>query len=146
MSSRTLSVVVVLMVMIMSIISSPPNATAQLQDNYEYEDSTPKRLLSLSCPFQWPFIRSLSPLITPLVRQFSLHATQAGPQKTPQICVLLLQVASLSDFKSVSVIILMTSWCIRHLFDDILMHPTLFWSHFQFWAHFFHRFFWKCAP
>ena len=56
--------------------------------------STLNRLLSLSCPFQYPFIRSLPPLIMPLVRQFSLHATQAGPQKTQQICVLLLQVTS----------------------------------------------------
>ena len=38
-----------------------------------------------------------------------LHATQAGPQKTSQIYVLLLQVASLSDFKSVSVSIMATS-------------------------------------
>ena len=40
---------------------------------------------------------------------YPLHASQAGPRKTSQISVLLLQVASLSDFKSVSDIILMTS-------------------------------------
>ena len=43
---------------------------------------------------------------------YPLHASQAGPQKTSQICVLLLQVASLGDFNGVSDIILMTSWCI----------------------------------
>ena len=62
-----------------------------------------------------------------------LHATQAGPQETLQICVLLLQVASLSAlYKVVSDIILTTSWCLRHRFDDILMYPPLFWSHFHF--------------
>ena len=40
---------------------------------------------------------------------YPLHASQVGPQKTPQICVLLLQVASLSDFTNVSDIILMKS-------------------------------------
>ena len=32
---------------------------------------------------------------------YPLHAPQAGPQKSSQICVLLLQVASLGDFKDV---------------------------------------------
>ena len=40
---------------------------------------------------------------------YPLHASQAGPQKTLQICVLLLQVASMGDFYGVSDIILMTS-------------------------------------
>ena len=47
-----------------------------------------------------------------VVRSFPFyppHASQAGPQKTSQICVLLLQVASLSDFRDASDIILMTS-------------------------------------
>ena len=33
---------------------------------------------------------------------YPFHASQAGPQKTSQICVLLLQVASLGDFYGVS--------------------------------------------
>ena len=40
---------------------------------------------------------------------YPVHASQAGPQKTLQICVLLLQVASLSDFRNVSGIFLMKS-------------------------------------
>ena len=47
----------------------------------------------------------------PVVRFFPfypLHASQAGPQKTSQICILLLQVASLGDFYGVSDIIVMT--------------------------------------
>ena len=40
---------------------------------------------------------------------YPFHASQAGPQKPSQIRILLLQVASLSEFKDVSVIILMTS-------------------------------------
>ena len=61
----------------------------------------------------------------PTVLQFNrfpvypLHAPQVGPQIASQICVLLLQVASLSDSKSVLK-------CIRHNFDDILMYPTPF--------------------
>ena len=40
---------------------------------------------------------------------YPLHASQAGPQKTLQICVLLLLVASLGEFNGVYYIILMTS-------------------------------------
>ncbi len=40
---------------------------------------------------------------------YPLHASQAGPQKTLQIGVLLLQVDSLGDFNGVSDLILMTS-------------------------------------
>ena len=42
-------------------------------------------------------------------RLYSPHAPQAGPQKTLQICVFLLLVASLDDFTDVSDTILMTS-------------------------------------
>ena len=38
-----------------------------------------------------------------------LHDSQAAPQKTSQICVLLLQVASVDDFDDVPDAILMTS-------------------------------------
>ena len=68
------------------------------------------------------------------------HAPQAGPQKTSQICVFLLQVASLDDFSDVSDIILMKSWRIRHRSDDILMYPTLFWLHFALSDQVFHDF------
>ena len=61
---------------------------------------------------------------------YPLHASQAGPQKTLQICVLLLQVASLGDFNDVSDIILMPSSCIRPHFGSIFMYPTLFGLHF----------------
>ena len=40
---------------------------------------------------------------------YPLHASQAEPQKASQICVLLLQVASLGDFTDISDIVLMTS-------------------------------------
>ena len=40
---------------------------------------------------------------------YALHASQTGSQKPTQIYVLLLQVASLSDFKDVADIILMKS-------------------------------------
>ena len=55
---------------------------------------------------------------------YPLHAPQAGPQKSSQICVLLLQVASLDDLNHVSDIILMTSSCMRHYVGDILTYPT----------------------
>ena len=51
---------------------------------------------------------------------YPLHAPQAGLQKSSQICVLLLQVASLDDLNHVSDIILMTSSCMRHYAGDIL--------------------------
>ena len=57
---------------------------------------------------------------------YPLQASQAAPQKTLQICVLLLQVASLDDFNGVSVIILMPSWCTQHYFDQILTYLMLF--------------------
>ena len=77
---------------------------------------------------------------------YPLHASQAGPQNTSQICVLLLQVASLNDFRNVSDIILMKSWCIRHSFDDMFMYPILFWLHFSLSGNFVHDSFWKCGP
>ena len=40
---------------------------------------------------------------------YPLHAPQAGPQQTAQICVLLLKVPSLNDFTDVSDMISMTS-------------------------------------
>ena len=52
---------------------------------------------------------------------YPLHFSQAGLQKSSQICVFLLQAASLGDFRDVSDIILMTSWCIQHHFDHMLM-------------------------
>ena len=55
---------------------------------------------------------------------YPLHAPQAGPQKSPQIRVLFVQVASLDDLNHVSDIILMTSSCMRHYVGDILMYPT----------------------
>ena len=55
---------------------------------------------------------------------YPLTAPQAAYQKTSQICVLLLQVASLNDFNDVSDIILITSSCIRPYVDDILTHWT----------------------
>ena len=66
------------------------------------------------------------------------HAPQAGPQNTSQICVFLLQVASLDDFSDVSDIILMKSCRIRHRSDDILMYPILFWLHFALSDQVFH--------
>ena len=38
---------------------------------------------------------------------YPLHAPQAEPQKTSQICVLLLQVACLGDFREISDVVLM---------------------------------------
>ena len=67
---------------------------------------------------------------SPIALQFNpfpfypLHAPQAGPQKSSQICVLLLQVASLDDLTHVSDIVLMTSSCMRHYVGDILTYPT----------------------
>ena len=61
---------------------------------------------------------------------YPLHAPQAGPQKSSQICVLLLQAATLYDLTHVSDIILMTSSCLRHYVGDILTYPTWFKSHF----------------
>ena len=52
------------------------------------------------------------------------HAAQAGPQKTLQIFVLLLQVASLGGFNDVSDVILITSSCIRSHVGDILKYLT----------------------
>ena len=52
------------------------------------------------------------------------RASQAGPQKTLQICLFLLHVASMGDFNDVSNILLMTSPCIRPHFGDILTSPT----------------------
>ena len=63
---------------------------------------------------------------SPIALQFNpfpfypLHAPRAGPQKSLQICVLLLQVASLDDLNHVFDIILMTSSCMRHDVGDIL--------------------------
>ena len=68
---------------------------------------------------------------------YPLHATQARPQKTLQIYVLLLQVASLEHFNDVSDIILMPPSCIRPHIGSILMYPTLFWLHFSHSGHFF---------
>ena len=67
---------------------------------------------------------------------YPLHASQAGPQKTLQIRVLLLRLASLGDFNDVSDIILMPSTCIRPHFGSILMYPTLFWLPFSLSGHF----------
>ena len=63
---------------------------------------------------------------------YPFHASQAGPQKTSQLCVFLLHVASVGDFNDVSDIILMPSSCIRPHFGSILMYPTLFWLQFSF--------------
>ena len=69
---------------------------------------------------------------SPIALQFSpfpfypLHAAQARPQKSSQIRVLLLQVASLDDLNQVSDMILMTSSCMRQYVGDILTYPTLF--------------------
>ena len=65
-------------------------------------------------------------IFRPIVLQFNpfpfypLNASQAGLQKTSQICALLPQVASLDDLNHVSDIILMTSSCMRHYVGDIL--------------------------
>ena len=67
---------------------------------------------------------------SPIALQFNpfpfypLHAPQVGPQQSSQICVLLLQVASLDDLDHVSDIILMTSSCMRHFVGDTLTYPT----------------------
>ena len=71
---------------------------------------------------------------------YPLHAPQSGPQKTSQTYVILVQVASLDDFNDVTDMVFMTSWCIRHRFDDILMYPPLFWSHFSLSDNLFHDF------
>ena len=55
---------------------------------------------------------------------YPLTAPQAGLQKSSQICVLLLQVASLNDFDDVSDMILLTSSCIRRHVDAISTHWT----------------------
>ena len=70
---------------------------------------------------------------------YPLHAPQAGPQKSSQICVLLLQVASFDDFNDVSDIILIASPCTRPHFDDILMYSTRFGPHFLLSGNFFHN-------
>ena len=75
-----------------------------------------------------------------------LHAPQAAPQKTSQIRVLLLQVASLADLNDASDTILMTSWCIRLHLCDILMYPTWFWQHFSFFGDMLSWFLWRCTP
>ena len=77
---------------------------------------------------------------------YPLHAPQAGIQKSLQICVLLLQVASLDDLNHVSDIILMTSSCMRHYVGDILTYPTWFETHFLHFGKTILLFFWKCAP
>ena len=77
---------------------------------------------------------------------FSENVVPAWPQKTSQICVLLLQVASLGDFKCVSGMILITSWCFQHHVGAILMYPTLFWLHFSLSGNLFSWIFWNCAP
>ena len=74
------------------------------------------------------------------------HASQAGPQKTLQICAFLVQVASLGDLNDVSNIRLMTSPCIRPHFGDILTSPTWFGSHFSLSDNLFSWCFWKCHP
>ena len=71
---------------------------------------------------------------------YPLHASQAGPQKTLQICVFLLQVASVGDFNDVSDIILMPSSCIRPHFGNILMFLTLLWLQFSLSDNFFRDF------
>ena len=77
---------------------------------------------------------------------YPLHAPQAGPQKSPQICVLLGQVASLDDSNHVSDIILMTSSCIRAYFGNLLTYPTWFWPHVLHFGNILSLFFWKCTP
>ena len=62
---------------------------------------------------------------------YPLHDSQTGPQTNKQICVLLLQVASLSDFNRVSVVIFMASSYIRHQFVDIVTYPMSFLVHFD---------------
>ena len=62
---------------------------------------------------------------------YPLPGPQAGPQKTSQICILLLQVASLDDFTDASETILMTYGCIRPHFGDIFMHPPRVCQHFS---------------
>ena len=57
---------------------------------------------------------------------YPLHAPQTGPQKTSQIYVLLLQVASLGDFSGTSGFILTTFPKIRFKCGDILMYQMLF--------------------
>ena len=71
---------------------------------------------------------------------YPLHARQAGPQKTPQICVLLLQVASLDDLNHVSDVILMTSSCMRHYVGDIEVSDMILIAFFTFWHDLFHFF------
>ena len=58
-------------------------------------------------------------------------ASQAGPQKPSQICVLLLQVASLGDFTDICDDIVTTFWRIRCHFDDILAYHAPFWHNFD---------------
>ena len=63
---------------------------------------------------------------------YPLHAPQAGPQKTSQISVLLLQVASLDDFSDASDMTLITSSCIRATTDAL--HPPTYGFFVQFSA------------
>ena len=71
------------------------------------------------------------------------HASQAGPQKTLQICVF---ATGGFDFNDVSNTLLMTSPCIRLHFGDILTYPTLFGLHFSLSGNFFHDFSEKLLP
>ena len=75
------------------------------QNDAEDTQSDPK--MTLKCPQSDPKWRQSDP-------------------KVSQICVLLLQVASLDDLNHVSDIILMTSSCMRHYVGDILTYPTWF--------------------
>ena len=77
---------------------------------------------------------------------YPLHAPQAAPQKTSQICVLLLRVASLADFNDASDIICMTSWCIRRHLCNILIYLTWFGQHFSFFGDMLSWFLWKYDP
>jgi len=67
---------------------------------------------------------------------YPLHAPQAGPQKTLQICAFLLQVASLDDLSHVSDIILMTSSCMRHYVGCIFLFPVICFHDFSDLFHF----------
>ena len=55
---------------------------------------------------------------------YPLHGPQAEFQKSGQICVLLLSLASLDDLNHVSDIILMTASCMRRHVGDSLTYTT----------------------
>ena len=79
------------------------------------------------------FVTSLVP-IAQLFAPFPfcpLHAPHAGDQKSLQICILLVLVASLDDLKHVSDIILMTSSCMRHYVGCMFLFPAILFHDFS---------------